>query len=288
MKRILYLLIVILSFTTVKAQVAGYHGKRLSAGFDYGVSPSVANLNTNYNQGFLSFNTRKKVHIDYVISDRLNIKVGFASTSSAFRFSKNENNITEFNILLVDSSYGEADYYARDLYVYFDDFKGIVNSKILSLELEYYPQLPIPLVGLYYSFGYNYYMTSLEYHSEDFGTYYYYDYDAKPYERTEETKEFGGKEINTSFSIVSVGFGIKRVIQNRVIINFGVDVGLNSKWIFDDSGLWGEDSNNKERFIDGEGELDKWEIEKLEDISKQRVKYQSLFHFNLGIGILIY
>ena len=285
MKRILYLLIVILGFSTANAQVAGYHGKRLSAGFNLGLAPSIINLNSNFNNGFFSFNSRYKLHVGYVISDRLNVKLGFAAVSSGIILK----NSSSTNFYTLDTANQK-----RGVRIQFNNLQAIVHSKVLSLGMEYYPSLPIPLVGVYLSFDYNYYMNSLEYESSDFGYYYYkkgYDwYQEKEIrekiEDKEETKSFGDNDISTSFSIFTVGAGIKRVIKNRIIIDFGVDFGLSTYW----------NPNNKtnivrtteKEFIDGNGDLDEWEKTSLSYLANDRANSHAIFFVNIGVGYIIF
>jgi hypothetical protein len=271
MKKILLIIILFNATNFVFAQKApGYLGKTILVSYSGNFFPAVANPNKNGEQGFTSFNYIHKVSLDYVINRKGSIGFAFETYTTGVDYDFNFRN-------------SETDQYGNTIsdITYYPNGYGTLNVKGISIYKSIYRKGISPL-GKHTIFGLKLLFASTDLSTVKFtGTRYDYNYYTAGEEETYNTTNKSIKNMEIGFIW---GYGVNRIIQDFVVLNFGFELTLLPSAFFD---VIKENQGSHSFSGDQDPYAEyKTEVELFESYGSKRLFRGQFFNIKISIGFL--
>lgn len=278
MKKFIIIIVLGLCISGLVAQVApGYMGKRLLVEYSGSFAPAIFRFNPNGEKGFdpippefnLPFNYGHKLSISYVLNRKRMVELGYERYSTGTEYRASFNKLDRENL------------YSEELNIM--SGYGIVNSNVINLGYRNFVNGIAPL-GKYRTYGLKLLFSNTNLDNMNFttndniGNDIYIDYIPK-------------KDIKTVEWGLYYGFGINRIIADKIVINIGAELALmlsalgEFRQSYDGSNfIITEDENPDVSSQFDVVSVDDYLIKK----SSKRVFSSQFFNIKIGIGFLAY
>ena len=181
--------------TVASAQAPGYMGRRLVVAADISFMNALFNPNTNFNNGFGSFNHREGIDVDYVVSRNGSVGLTFELVNTAMKYDRwNDPKFSEPLITDVASTFDHASITGQMFGVNYKHFSHPSRGGIAP-------------VGAFARFGVGVVRTVLT-----------------PYDLENKVKYDHSWELYTP--VVTLGYGRQRILWNSIVIRTGLELGI--------------------------------------------------------------
>jgi hypothetical protein len=249
-QRILFFLLAI-SFSS-NAQVSGYLGKRFTAGYDNyffvtfaGPTNNNSNRTTSSVISLLGINTVHCVNFEYVIKNR---------TAICFTLQHFKTGVD----YRIHGHYDRA-YYTGDM-----KQPASLNSNNIGVGFKFFRKGYVAPVGKYIKIEFLLLFYKLKYNKDSFELKQNNDFIKVPE---------GTGEYDFSNYSVSCTFGKQRILGNKIVLDYGIRIGLKPGFAF----FYMQDGN------EGNPTKGTWNYD-----AQYRVLRQQFFNFHLGLGFLVF
>jgi len=256
----------------VSQKAPGYMGRRLSVNYSSILLPNVSNVNKNGDKGFTNLNYKHRLSLEYSLNRKRSIGFAFEMYNTGIEYN------FEIEQSLNDEGQNSSSY--RSLRYYPEGY-GKISAKSFSLYKVNYRNGISPL-GKHMILGVKVIFASTDLSELTFhGSPYLYDFEG-PIPNYEKTKE---SLKNTEFGFVW-GYGVNRIIQDRVLISFGFDFTILPFAFID----YVKSKSDIYNFEDGADQYSSYnsQEELFKTYTAKRLFSHELFNLKIGIGFLAY
>jgi hypothetical protein len=232
-----------LVFFYTGAQVPGYQGKKLFLEYDNYFCPAFYSPNVNGHTGIMSFNDRHGMSLDYIISKHYSLGI---------------------SIQYLKTKYKYPDWYAENINISTTAL-GNLTAYAYGLHYRQFYTFLAP-VGSYYRVEIQYLTYRTSYDSAEVWKY-QKNRNYRQIPELDDTKDYHGVAVCLSY-------GYQRIFYNRIILDSGFQIAINTLQI----GMYETDLDefgfNRDNYLELSG--------------KSRLAHHYFFNIYAGIGILLF
>lgn len=210
MKKLIVFIIILISIS-VKAQVPGYFGKRLSFGYSNYFSPSNFSIASHTTKDHAwGLNTSHSFNSEFTIKPRTNLCIG-----------------VQFSKLGIEDHYEYENYYSL-VYQPASHKPMQLRTTNFSLGFKIFRSVYVAPVGKYQKIEFIFLLDEVKYNQGDF-------YDNISFTKN-RVENIGKGKYNYRSSVFAYTIGRQRILFNSIIIDSGVRFGMSPNVMFDNIG----------------------------------------------------